>query len=173
MMTVPERSNGPRMWETITSYFLAKCLAQQGRVYELCGDCNATTLPACLEQFVRVYTEERETTQGPTAALPLAAAGPALPEKLALAQTTFSETAALPDAAAATKYAWVEFVGDDDTATDLAAELASDVTKKTDAALTQAAITDATIIAGSSAHALLPSLATASAAALALMALLL
>jgi hypothetical protein len=39
----------------IVCLFVVPCRSLQGRVFELCGDCNATTLDACLDTFVRVY----------------------------------------------------------------------------------------------------------------------
>jgi hypothetical protein len=167
MLTIPNGKDGVAMWAAISAYLTAKFNSKQGKIYALCVN-NAADLDSCFKQFVQVYTEELEPTQAAAQAAALASA-PAV----SLVQTQYTETNVLPTGTASTKYAWVEFVGDDATTTDLAAQLANDVANK-DAALTGPAgpwITDATIISDSPAAILAPGL-TLLAAVLAVLAVL-
>jgi len=145
MLTIPNGKDGNAMWAAISAYLTAKFNSKQGKIYALCVN-NAADLDSCFKQYVQIYTEELEP-----------AAAPASAPVVSLVQTQYTEANVLPTGTASTKYAWVEFVGDDATTSDLAAQLASDVANK-DAALTAAAITDATVISDSPAATLAPGL---------------
>jgi len=156
MLTIPNGKDGIAMWAAISAYLTAKFNSKQGKIYALCVN-NAADLDSCFKQFVQVYTEELDPTQAALAAALAAAPNAAPNSNVSLVQTQYTETNVLPTGTASTKYAWVEFVGDDATTTDLAAQLANDVANK-DATLTAAAITDATVISDSPAATLAPGL---------------